>query len=211
MFDELAILNGSRLMLLAGISYTLWSLHGIFWRGWSVGEVFFWMWWELLLSGVSTTILVHRWLRLTKQPARPGDGAGGIAVAVLIMLFFATLFTLVALGAEGVSIVKGMLGGFIGARDLNMALIAFLFLLVHLMTAYGRRFPDITREQLSSPLMNRLWPVLGLYLVLICDHHWHGRHELDTSHAHQLLMGGSLLGLKLLLEVRQWLKGRVQA
>lgn len=105
MFDELAILNSSRLMLLAGISYTLWSLHGIFWRGWSVGEVFFWMLWELLLSGVSTTILVHRWLRLTKQPARPGDGAGGTALAVLLVLFFATLFTLVALGAEGVSIV----------------------------------------------------------------------------------------------------------
>ncbi len=204
MFDELAILNSSRLMLLAGISYTLWSLHGIFWRGWSVGTMFFWMWWELLLSGISTIILVYRWHRVTKLPALKGDGAAGTAGAMGIALFFATLFTAMALAAEGISVPKSTLGGFIQDRGATMALIAFLFLLVHLMTAHGGRFPKMLKHQITSPLYNRVFPVLGLYAVLIFDHHWHGRRELDTSHHHQLLMAGSLLAFKLLLELRQF-------
>lgn len=204
MFDELAILNGSRLLLLAGISYTLWSLHGVFWHDWSVGVVFFWMWWELLLSGISTTILVHRWQRMTKRPTLRGNGAAGTAVAVVIALFFATLFTALALGAEGVSVPKGTLGAFIQDRRGIMSLIAFLFLLVHLMTAYRRRFPEMLEYQIIAPLYNRVFPVLGLYGVLVIDHHWHGRHELDQSHQHQLLMAGTLLGFKLLLELRQF-------
>jgi hypothetical protein len=204
MFDELAILYGSRLMLLAGISYTLWSLHGIFWRGWSVGTMFFWMWWELLLSGISTIVLIYRWDRVTKLPPLRGDSPAGTALAMVIALFFATLFTAVALAAEGISVPKGTLGGFIHDREMTMGLIAFLYLLVHLMTAYGRRFPEILKYQIAAPLYNRVFPVLGLYGVLIFDHHWHGRRELDSSHRHQLLMAGSMLGFKLLLELRQF-------
>lgn len=203
MFDELALLNGSRLMLLAGISYTLWSLHGVFWRGWSVGTLFFWMWWELLLSGISTTILVHRWQRLTKLPIK-GDTPAGIAGVTVLILFFATLFTALALGAEGISVQKGTLGDYLHAREATMGLIAFLFLLMHLMMSHGRHFLETPKKQILSPLFNRLFPVLGLYAVLIFDHHWHGRNEIDNSHNHHLLMAGSLLGLKLLLELRQW-------
>ena len=208
MFGELAILNGSRLMLLAGISYTLWSLHGVFMRGWSVGTLFFWMSWEMLLSALSTVILIHRWWRITRLPPL-GDKPAGIAGVAVLMLFFAAMFTLLELGAEGISVKQGTLGGFIRSREATMGLIAFLFLLVHLMTAHGRRFSETPNQQLMRPFFNRVFPVLGIYAVSILDYHWHGRHELDTSHGHQLLMAGSLLGFKLVLELRQWFNGGV--
>lgn len=205
MFDELAIINGSRLMLLAGASYTLWSLHGVFLRSWSVGTLFFWMWWEMLLSSVSTTILIHRWWRRTTLPLK-GDKAAGVAGISALMLFFMAMFTCLALGTENISVQKGTLGDFLRARGSTMALIACLFLLVHLMTAHGRRFTETPNQQLMRPLLNRMFPVLGIYAVSIIDYHWHGSRELDTSHTHQLLMAGSLLGVKLVLELRQWFK-----
>lgn len=210
MFDELAILNGSRLMLLAGISYTLWSLHGIFWRGWSVGEMFFWMWWELLLAGISMTILVQRWHRLTATTPKWGDGAGGTAVVVLIGVGLCSMFTLLELAAEHITIVEGTLKPFLNARLPTMNLIALCMLLLHFMISHGKRFAQMPKSQLVVPLYNRIFPLLGIYGVMIFDGHWRGLKEIDTSRYHQLLMGGSLLGLKLLLEVRQWLKGRVQ-
>ena len=88
--------------------------------------MFFWMWWELVLSGVSTTILVHRWHRVTGIMARPNDGAGGTAVAVLLVLLFATGFTVLCLGAEGISGRESTLGGCISTRTANMAVIALL-------------------------------------------------------------------------------------
>ena len=206
MFDELAILNGSRLMLVAGITYTIWSLHGILWRGWSVGTLFFWMWWELFLAGISISILVHRWHRLTGGKPKWGDGAGGTAISALIGLALCTMFTGLALVAEHITIVEGTLKPFLSAQMRTMALIAFLMLLVHLMISHGRRFTHTSKQQLVAPLTNRLFAVLGLYLVLICDHHWRGMEKIDTSRYHQLLMGGSLLGLKLLLELRQFLR-----
>ncbi|MBE2286831.1 MAG: hypothetical protein IAE77_25465 [Prosthecobacter sp.] len=206
MFDELAILNGSRLMLVAGISYTLWSLHGIFWRGWSVGTLFFWMWWELLLSGLSMILLVHRWHRLNGMVPGHGDGAGGTAVSVLIGLGLGTMFTLQTLGAEHITAVEGTLQPFLEARQPMMAFIAFGMLLVHLLIAHGRRFTLSPKAQLVAPLYNRLVPMLGIYAVVICDHHWRGLHEIDDSRYHQLLMGGTLLGLKLFLEGRTLLR-----
>lgn len=206
MFEELAIMNGSRLMLLGGISYTLWSLHGLLWRGWSVGETFFWFWWELILAGLSTTVLMYRWHRKVLGQADAPSFRQALAVfgGLAITLALATLFTGLALGAEGITLVQGTLGPFWRARQPMMLTLAALALLVHLMTAHGRRFAHTTKAQIESLLMNRFWPVLGVYMVLICDHHWNDRDEIDTSQGHQLLMGGSLLGIKLWLELRQF-------
>lgn len=200
MFDELAILNGSRLVLVAGISYTLWSLHGIFWRGWSVGMLFFWMWWELLLSGLSMILLVHRWHRLNGMVPQCGDEAGGTAVSVIIGLGLGTMFSLETLSAEHITVVEGTLKPFLDAQQPMMAFIAFSMLLVHFLIAHGRRFTLTPKAQLVAPLCNRLIPMLGIYGVVICDHHWRGLRDIDHSRYHQLLMGGTLLGLKLFLE-----------
>ena len=208
MFDEFAILNGSRLMLVAGISYSLWSLHGIFWRGWSVGTLLFWMWWELLLVGISMTIIVHRWHRLTATTPPWGDGACGTAVSVLIGLVLGAMFTMLALAADHISTVEGTMKPFLYAQGPTMGFLAFIMLVVHIMICLGRRFTHVSKQQLVAPLYNRVFAIIGMYGVLICDHHWRGLDKIDTSRYHQLLMGGSLLGLKLFLDVRTLLRQR---
>lgn len=207
MLEELTLLNGSRLLLLGSASYTIWSLHGIFFRGWSVGEMFFWSWWDLLFSGLSTTLLVHRWQQVTQTPVRSGNGPFGVLFSVLLVLLFATLFTGLALAAENISVVQGTLKGFIRERLRSVGTIAFLFLMAHLFVSRRARLLQMSLPRIMIPLNHRMWPVLGLYLILICDHHWHGRDKLDTSQGHQLLMGGSLLGIKLCMDLRALWRG----
>ena len=206
MFDELAILNGSRLMLLAGISYTLWSLTGVLFRAWSIGEVFFWMWWEIALSGISTAFLMHRWHKwVRKSEAIDGVKAVcGIIFITLLILAVATLFTVMALGAENVRIPQ--LPSYLDDRKTTLYVLAILALAVHLMAAHGPRFRRMSRQDVEKPLVNRCFAVLGAYLVMICAYHWSGSTSADgIPHSH-LLMGCGLLGTKLLLELRQFFK-----
>jgi len=132
---------------------------------------------------------------------------------VFIMLF-ATLFTVLSLDAEGVSVVAGTLGPFLQSRVLVMGIIAVLFIILHVRVACARDFASFPRDIIIAPLMNRMWPILGVYAVMIFVHHLLGRHTIGTSRLDQLLMGGSLLGFRLALEIRlllRWLRGESQA
>jgi hypothetical protein len=208
MFDELAILNGSRLMLLAGICYTLWSMSGVLWRGWNIGEVFFWMWWEIVLSGVSTVFLMHRWTRIVR-PASATETFNTVCAAMglaLLAVVLASFFTLLALVGENIRLAG--LPDYIVSRTTTMGILAALALAVHLMAGHGARFQQMTRQAIEKPLLNRALAVLGVYLVMICAYHWTGSTRWGNSTNNQLVMGCGLLGAKLLLELWQFFKAR---
>lgn len=205
MFEEFAILNRSRWMLLAGIIYTVWTLVGVLWRGWSIGEVFFWMWWEIVLSGISATLLIHRWRRMLGGAAHePFRAALGVALAVGLMLVFASMFTLLALASDKVAFRD--LGSYLHSRLSTLTMLAALTTALHLMVSRSRNFPAMTRLQIESPLTGRMMSMLGVYAVMIFFYHWSGQSKLELNQTNQMVMGLALLGTKLALELRQWFK-----
>lgn len=211
MFEELAIMNGSRLMLLGGISYTLWQLHGVLWRGWSVGEVFFWSSWELVLSAASTAVLTCRWHQRVGRAHDAWKGVREVVSTSLIALLLGVAFTLLCLAQEGISVVAGTLSGYVLGRLPTMMLLAVLMLLLHLMIAHGWRLRHTTREQLWAPWANRLWPMLGTYAILILSQTALSHGKLDLSRRYLLILGGGMLGVKLCVELQQFFgagKGR---
>ena len=193
-------------MRLAGICYTLWVLSGVVFRGWSVGEVFFWMWWEVALSGVSTAFLMHRRHRYLKRGGALDrwKTVGGVILSTLIGLAFATLFGLLALQKDGVGYPD--FASYVAARQTTLWVLAVLAFAVHLMTAHGSRLARMTRHEIERPLTHRILAVLGAYLAIICAYHWSGSTRWESSPSHQLILGCALLGTKLLLELWQFFK-----
>ena len=95
-YEELASLTGARLLYLPALCSTLWSLHGVFFRHWRIGELFLWSWCELFLSALSGILLVYRQARLTPSGTvgKAIKAALGVAMAILVAGFFATLFSI---------------------------------------------------------------------------------------------------------------------
>jgi hypothetical protein len=208
MLEELAFLNGSRLMRLAGICYTAWALFGVLFRGWSVGEVFFWMWWELFLTSVSTAFLVHRWLnsRFPGKPLEAWKGVAGVVASMAIGLSVGGLFGLLALQGDHVRLPD--LPAYASARLPALAVLGAAGLLVHVMIAQASRLHRMTRQDIERPLTHRALAFLGAYLAAICTYHWTSSTTLEHSSGLQMILGCAVLGTKLLLELRWFHKAQ---
>ena len=114
------------------------------------------------------------------------------------------MFTLIAWSAEFGPI--GNAPAFLHDRRISIGLCITGFALAHMVMAGSPKFPSLTENEVTRPLTAKLWPVLGLYLVMIEEYHLTGSKKLTMDHSHLLLMGGVLLGGKLCWELRCLLK-----
>lgn len=198
--DEFAALSGARLLYVPAMCSTLWSLHGVFVRHWRPGELFFWFWCELMLSGVSGILLTYRWERSSPQgsPARALKEAFNVLMVVVIIGFFATLFSILAWSGDFESLKT--LPPYVKLHEVSLILLACGFVVAHLVTAHRRSFPLASKNDVTRPLTSKMWPVLGLYLVMIEQYHLTGSTKLDINRTYLLMMAGALLGFKLIVE-----------
>jgi len=206
MIDELADLTGTRLPYLMALCSTLWTLQGMFLSYWRVGDLFFWFWCELLLGGLSCIALVYRWERLSPQGSAQFAFKEALltAVALIIVGFFATLFTLLAWIGDYKEF--SVLPSYIDRHALSLVLLALGFIATHFLVAHRKNFPVTPKNNLVKPLMSKMWPVLGLYFVMIEQYHLTGSTTLDLTSGYLKMMAGALLGFKLTIEMRHVLR-----
>ena len=206
-FDELAVWSGSRLLYVPALCSTLWSLHGVFIRHWRIGELFLWSWCELLLSALSGILLVYRRERLLTggTVGKAIKASLGAVMAVLIIGFFATLFSALAWAGDFGSLKT--LPTYLQEHTTSFVVLACGFTAAHLIIVHRRGFALTSQNDLLKPLTNKMWPVLGLYFVMIEQYHLTGSTELKIDGAYLLMMGGAFLGFKLATELWHLWKG----
>jgi hypothetical protein len=206
-FEELASLTGARLLYLPALCSTLWSLHGVFVRHWRIGEIFLWSWCELFLSALSGILLIYRRERLlpTGTVEQAMKAALGVAMALLMVGFFATLFSILAWTGDFESLKT--LPAYLREHQISFVVLACGFTAAHLTIVHRRGFALASQNDLLKPLTNKMWPVLGLYFVMIEQYHLTGSTELKIDGTYLLMMGGSFLGFKLATELWHLWKG----
>ena len=206
-YEELASLTGARLLYLPALCSTLWSLHGVFFRHWRIGELFLWSWCELFLSALSGILLVYRQARLTPSGTvgKAIKAALGVAMAILVAGFFATLFSILAWTGDFESLKT--LPAYLREHQISFVVLACGFTAAHLIIVHRKGFALTSQNDLLKPLTNKMWPVLGLYFVMIEQYHLTGSTELKITGDYLLMMGGAFLGFKLATELWHLRKG----
>jgi hypothetical protein len=189
-----------RLALLPVLVSNLYSMYGVLFLNWSVADIFFWFWCELVLTGLMLVILTLFWVRVDKT-TNPGmlKLAPFLTVfSFLLILFYASLFSALAYKGEWQSWDR--FPEFLAGKSIGL-----LMVVVSYGIYFGRtlRKPNYGLEE--SRNVDRLFArksfvIIGLYLVLMCQYHWTGATRINLSPTYLKAMGLLLLIFKLVAE-----------
>jgi hypothetical protein len=182
---------------------TGYSILGVVVFGWNASDVFFWFWWELTFVVFIFLSVGIRWARLNHPPA--GFLAGNL-FACLIILFFASLFTILAIGGDYADGVPRHIVRLVGERFPQLLVLGASLAIAAWWRFRGNALQRTPRKALERPLVQYAWPVLVLYFVMIEHHHLTGSDRMDLTPPYVKGMAVTLLVAKFLLEVRRWLK-----
>lgn len=186
--------------LLPVLVSNLYSMYGVLFLNWSVADIFFWFWCELVLTGLMLVVLTMFWVRVDKT-TNPGllKLAPFLTIfSFLMILFYASLFSALAYKGEWQSWDR--FPEFLADKSIGL-----LMMVISYAIYFGRtlRKPNYGLEEAKN--VNRLYArksfvIIGLYLVLMCNYHWTGATRINLSPAYLKGMGLLLLTLKLIAE-----------
>ncbi len=189
-----------RLALLPVLVSNLYSIYGVLFLDWSVADIFFWFWCELVLAGLMLVILTMFWVRVdrTTNPGLRQLAPFLTIFSFLLILFYASLFSALAYKGEWQS--WNHFPEFLADKRIGLMMVV-----VACGIYFGRtlRKPNYGLEE--SRNVDRLFArksfvIIGLYLVLMCHYHWTGATRINLSPAYLKTMGLLLLTFKLFAE-----------
>lgn len=193
-----------RWLMLPGVVTFFYSLYGVLWRHWSVADLYFWFWFDFVLTGLTAVGLTVLWLRAHPKISRQ---QGVLTVYVLsfsfvVMLIFASIFAGVAYFSEWKD--WGRFPEFLAARKFGLWQAVGAAALFCGGLIWGQRYAKQDTEALALPLNRKAGIVLALYVLMLLQgwiREWTTGARLNVTPTYLKGMGVTLITLKLLVDL----------
>jgi hypothetical protein len=193
-----------RLVFLPILVSNLYSMHGVLFLNWSVADIYFWFWCELILAGITSFVFLLAWRpfekKLSKDMLTMMPYLFGFSF--LFILFYATLFTALAYRGEWHDYDR--LPEFLADKRIGLLamVLSYAVFLIYTLSKPDRGSSDSTR--LSKPFNRKCVVVLGLYMLFLIHgwiREWTTGARLNITPEYLKGMGIVLLMLKFLVEL----------
>lgn len=190
-----------RLVFLPVLISNLYSIYGVLFLNWSIADIFFWFWCEFVLTGLMMIILTCFWARAHKvtHPNLARLDPLPTAFSFLLILFFASLFTVLAYIGEWQS--WNRFPEFLADKKIGLVATVVCYLFYFGNTLRKPDYGLAESKKVEGQFCRKAGVVLGIYAVLMFHYHWTGAQKLDLSPAYLKAMGMLLLTFKLIAEL----------
>ncbi|HTH48222.1 MAG TPA: hypothetical protein VMB21_11975 [Candidatus Limnocylindria bacterium] len=193
-----------RWLMLPGVVSFFYSLYGVLWLRWSVADLYFWFWFDFVLTGLTTIGLTWLWLRAHREVRRDQSilTLYILCFSFVMMLIFASIFAGMAFYSEWKD--WGRFPEFLAARKAGLFQTVVAAGLYCAGMIWGRRYAKQEANSLEMPLARKAGIVLALYALMLLHgwiREWTTGTKLNVTPTYLKGMGVTLITLKLLVDL----------